>query len=233
MPPPLVLASQSPRRRELLTQIGLQFEVEPADIDERTSLGRSASRLRLADGPRKSRDRCDTCQFSGTVVLGSDTSVVLGSTILGKPLDEDEAVKHLLALSDRTHQVMTAIAVAGAYQAERLVISDVTFKSLTEEECLAYCATGESMDKAGSYGIQGLGAVFVSHLAGSYSAVMGLPLFETAQLLGEAGIDVWGARRARLLQRSIPLTRRRFQCDFRLINTFQGPPATCYRGWLM
>ena len=190
MPPPLVLASQSPRRRELLTQIGLQFEVEPADIDERARSDEAPRDyvLRMA---REKAATVATRVSSQAVVLGSDTSVVLGSTILGKPLDEDEAVKHLLALSDRTHQVMTAIAVAGAYRAERLVVSDVTFKLLTEEECLAYCATGESMDKAGSYGIQGLGAVFVTHLAGSYSAVMGLPLFETAQLLGEAGIDVW------------------------------------------
>ena len=190
MPRPLVLASQSPRRRELLTQIGLEFEVEPADIDERPRSGEAPRDyvLRMA---REKADTVATRVSSGTIVLGSDTSVVLGSTILGKPSGMDEAVEHLMALSDRTHQVMTAIAVAGAYQAERLVVSDVTFKSLTEEECLAYCATGESMDKAGSYGIQGFGAVFVSHLAGSYSAVMGLPLFETAQLLGEAGVDVW------------------------------------------
>ena len=190
MPRPLVLASQSPRRRELLTQIGLEFEVEPADIDERPRSGEAPRDyvLRMA---REKADTVATRVSSGTIVLGSDTSVVLGSTILGKPSGKDEAVEHLMALSDRTHQVMTAIAVAGAYQAERLVVSDVTFKSLTEEECLAYCATGESMDKAGSYGIQGFGAVFVSHLAGSYSAVMGLPLFETAQLLGEAGVDVW------------------------------------------
>lgn len=189
MPRPLVLASQSPRRRELLTQIGLEFEVEPADIDERPRSGEAPRDyvLRMA---REKADTVATRVSSGTIVLGSDTSVVLGSTILGKPSGMDEAVEHLMALSDRTHQVMTAIAVAGAYQAERLVVSDVTFKSLTEEECLAYCATGESMDKAGSYGIQGFGAVFVSHLAGSYSAVMGLPLFETAQLLGEAGVDV-------------------------------------------
>lgn len=189
MPRSLVLASQSPRRRELLTQIGLEFEVEPADIDERPRSGEAPRDyvLRMA---REKADTVATRVSSGTIVLGSDTSVVLGSTILGKPSGMDEAVEHLMALSDRTHQVMTAIAVAGAYQAERLVVSDVTFKSLTEEECLAYCATGESMDKAGSYGIQGFGAVFVSHLAGSYSAVMGLPLFETAQLLGEAGVDV-------------------------------------------
>ena len=189
MPRSLVLASQSPRRRELLTQIGLEFEVEPADIDERPRSGEAPRDYVL----RMAREKADTVATrvrSGTIVLGSDTSVVLGSTILGKPSGMDEAVEHLMALSDRTHQVMTAIAVAGAYQAERLVVSDVTFKSLTEEECLAYCATGESMDKAGSYGIQGFGAVFVSHLAGSYSAVMGLPLFETAQLLGEAGVDV-------------------------------------------
>lgn len=190
MPRSLVLASQSPRRRELLIQIGLEFEVEPAVIDERPRSGEAPRDyvLRMA---REKADTVATRVSSGTIVLGSDTSVVLGSTILGKPSGMDEAVEHLMALSDRTHQVMTAIAVAGAYQAERLVVSDVTFKSLTEEECLAYCATGESMDKAGSYGIQGFGAVFVSHLAGSYSAVMGLPLFETAQLLGEAGVDVW------------------------------------------
>jgi len=190
VPRPLVLASQSPRRRELLTQIGLEFEVEPADIDERPRSGEAPRDyvLRMA---REKADTVATRVSSGTIVLGSDTTVVLGSTILGKPSGMDEAVEHLMALSDQTHQVMTAIAVAGAYQAERLVVSDVTFKSLTKEECLAYCATGESMDKAGSYGIQGFGAVFVSHLAGSYSAVMGLPLFETAQLLGEAGVDVW------------------------------------------
>jgi septum formation protein len=121
-------------------------------------------------------------------VLGADTAVVLGERVFGKPRDRDDAVEMLLALSGRTHEVLTAVALAGT--GERVVVSrsSVSFRSLDAAEAAAYWTTGEPADKAGAYAIQGLGATFVAHIDGSYSGIMGLPLFETLALLREAGI---------------------------------------------
>lgn len=131
---------------------------------------------------------------AGAVVLGADTAVVLDGRILGKPADRAECLATLAALSGREHQVLTAVALASAQRIEsRVVASRVRFRPLRAGEAEAYWATGEPCDKAGSYGIQGLAAVFVSQLEGSYSAVVGLPLCETAQLLGEFGIPCWQA----------------------------------------
>lgn len=128
------------------------------------------------------------------MVLGADTAVVLDGRILGKPADRAECLATLAALSGREHQVLTAVALASAQRIEsRVVASRVRFRPLRAGEAEAYWATGEPCDKAGSYGIQGLAAVFVSQLEGSYSAVVGLPLCETAQLLGEFGIPCWQA----------------------------------------
>src|SRR5690606_4940197 len=123
------------------------------------------------------------------VVLAADTAVVLDERILGKPADADAAERMLAALSGRTHRVLTAVAIRGrGREATRLSASEVRMRATTERERRAYCASGEPLDKAGGYGIQGLGAIFVEHLSGSYSGVMGLPLFETAELLGSFGV---------------------------------------------
>ncbi|WP_417566294.1 Maf family protein [Marinobacter sp.] len=186
----LILASASPRRAELLQQIGLSFSVRPADVDETPQVGETPEHYveRLARGKAlavaESSPEC--------LVLGSDTSVVLDGVILGKPSCAEEARATLAQLSGATHQVMTAVALAchGVCHS-RLVVTEVGFRALSAEEIEAYVASGEPMDKAGSYGIQGLGGIFVNELRGSYSAVVGLPLQETAALLADAGYPVW------------------------------------------
>ncbi|MCI0992434.1 Maf family protein [Pseudomonas corrugata] len=190
---PLYLASGSPRRRELLTQIGVSFTAISADIDE-TPLDHetpSAYVERLARGKAEAGRRALPIDDGGCV-LGADTAVVLDGQILGKPLDQDGSRSMLLSLSGRDHEVLTAIAVLDGQRCEsRVVRSRVRFRPITDEEAAAYWASGEPRDKAGGYGIQGLGAVFVAGLEGSYSAVVGLPLCETAQLLGHFGIPCW------------------------------------------
>ncbi|OHC30212.1 MAG: septum formation inhibitor Maf, partial [Pseudomonadales bacterium RIFCSPLOWO2_02_FULL_63_210] len=186
----LYLASGSPRRRELLTQIGVPFSPLIVPIDEN---------LLPEESPRAYVERLARAKAQAglaaladprdAVVLGADTAVVLDGQILGKPQDRDEAVATLSALSAREHQVLTAVALASTSKvAARVVSSRVRFRRLTRAEIEAYWATGEPRDKAGSYGIQGLAAVFVSQLQGSYSAVVGLPLCETAELLAEFAI---------------------------------------------
>lgn len=187
------LASASPRRRALLEQIGVPFEVRVPEVDESRAAEEAPSDYvrriaeakavavwtALPDGARRP-------------VVAADTAVVLGARVLGKPSSLDDALEMLAALSGRTHRVLTAVAVRGGAGAESLVsTSEVRFRATTEAERRVYCATGEPFDKAGGYGIQGLGAVFVEHLSGSYSGVMGLPLFETAQLLERAGVAGW------------------------------------------
>ncbi len=186
----IILASASPRRSELLRQIGVTFSVQPADVDETPLPNETAERY----VERLARDKALAVAASspGAMVLGSDTSVVLDGVILGKPADQEEAVATLLRLSDASHQVMTAVALAQGEQCEcRVVVTEVQFRKLSQAEVVAYVASGEPMDKAGSYGIQGLGGIFVSGLRGSYSAVVGLPLQETAALLADAGHPVW------------------------------------------
>ncbi|WP_422910256.1 Maf family protein [Pseudomonas sp. MAC6] len=189
----LYLASGSPRRRELLTQIGVPFLTQIAPIDENALPGESpfayVERLALAKGHAGLAALADS---DGAVVLGADTAVVLDGRILGKPRDRADALATLQALSGRSHQVLTAVAlVSRERQAARVVTSQVTFRPLSQAEIEAYWASGEPQDKAGSYGIQGLAAVFVSQLQGSYSAVVGLPLCETAALLAEFAIPCW------------------------------------------
>ncbi len=191
----LYLASGSPRRRELLTQIGVPFLTQIAPIDENALPGESplayVERLALAKGHA---GLAALANADGAVVLGADTAVVLDGRILGKPRDRADALATLQALSGRSHQVLTAVAlVSHERQASQVVTSLVTFRSLTQAEIEAYWASGEPQDKAGSYGIQGLAAVFVSQLQGSYSAVVGLPLCETAALLAEFAIPCWQA----------------------------------------
>jgi septum formation protein len=193
---PLYLASGSPRRRELLTQIGVPFTAISADIDETPLIDESPAAYveRLARGKAEAGRAKLAVSESGApiCVLGADTAVVLDGQILGKPVDEADAVAMLMALSDREHEVLTAIAVLDGQRCEsRVVRSLVRFRPISREEAAAYWASGEPQDKAGSYGIQGLGAVFVAGLNGSYSAVVGLPMCETAELLGHFGIPCW------------------------------------------
>lgn len=190
----IYLASQSPRRRELLEQIGVHFDVVSVDVPEQRQPGEVAAQFveRLAlDKARAGWQH----GARGRPVLGADTIVVLDDEVLGKPVDRAGAETMLARLSGREHRVMTAVALVGVlageeHEAMRLSISRVRFRQTTTAEREAYCATGEPDDKAGAYAIQGRAAIFVEHLEGSYSGVMGLPLFETADLLREFAIPV-------------------------------------------
>lgn len=187
----LILASQSPRRRELLTQIGAEFTVQVADIDETPLVGENPAAYveRLAIEKAQAVARL---QDGDVAVLGSDTSVVLDGEILGKPLDQADAVRTLVKLGGREHQVLTAIAIVTAGQVfSRVITTDVSMMPVSVAQAEAYWMTGEPADKAGSYGIQGRGGVLVAGVHGSYSAVVGLPLHETALLLAEAGVPTW------------------------------------------
>ncbi len=183
--PQIYLASNSPRRRELLTQIGVSFSVLAVDVDE----GRLdneppvdyVKRVAIA----KAQAGWDTLTESNKrPVLGSDTSVVLTDTIFGKPVNDADAKAMLQQISGRTHQVMTAVALVTATQIRcELNISQVTFATMTESDIEWYITTQEGTDKAGAYAVQGLGALFIDQILGSYSAIMGLPLRETGLLL--------------------------------------------------
>jgi septum formation protein len=184
------LASGSPRRRELLTQIGVRFAVLPVTIDEAVRPGEAPDTYVLRLARRKAEAGWNVRPASPAApVLAADTAVVLDEKILGKPQDAADGAAMLRALSGRTHTVLTAIAVADIAGVQSAVNrSEVTFRGITAAEVSAYWASGEPKDKAGGYAIQGLGAVFVAHLNGSYSGVMGLPLYETALLLESAGV---------------------------------------------
>lgn len=188
----IYLASSSPRRHELLRQIGVHYEVVKVAMDE-TWDGHEPPRvyvLRLALEKAQAGLRATATNF--LPVLGADTVVVCDSQVLGKPVDREHGISMLAQLSGRSHQVFTAVAVVdNTRQATRLSISQVCFATLTPAQCAAYWETGEADGKAGAYAIQGRAAAFITHLEGSYSGVMGLPLFETTQLLGEFGIDVF------------------------------------------
>ena len=189
------LASSSPRRRELLHQIGVNFTVMHADVDE--SVGEGEAPLdyvcRLAQAKAEAvLARLQVEGLPSCPVLGADTSVVLGQQILGKPENEEHAVAMLMMLSGKTHQVITAVALAEEEQT-RMVhsITDVSFRAISEQEAHNYWLSGEPADKAGGYGIQGFGATLVERLSGSYSGVVGLPLYETANLLKQADVRLW------------------------------------------
>ncbi|GAB2796269.1 nucleoside triphosphate pyrophosphatase [Halomonas shantousis] len=192
--PVLCLASASPRRRELLASIGVAVEVAPADIDETPRPDEPPgdyvvrlARAKASAGARHSR----------LPVLGSDTAVVHAGRILGKPRDAAHARDMLMRLSGHTHEVLTAVAVHGPRGLlDTCVTTRVTMRELSSEEIEAYWATGEPADKAGAYAIQGLASIFVAHVEGSHSAVVGLPLFETARLLEAQGVPLWAGRRA-------------------------------------
>ena len=192
----LYLASGSPRRRELLTQIGVPFKTVSAAIDETPFQNEPpvayVERLAREKAQAGRQQLLTTMPDAAFCVLGADTAVVLDEHILGKPVDEVDALAMLMALSGREHEVLTAIAIIDAGRCEtRVVRSQVRFRNISKQEASLYWASGEPLDKAGGYAIQGLAAVFVAGLNGSYSAVVGLPVCETAELLGHFGIPCW------------------------------------------
>ena len=183
----IILASQSPRRRELLTLVGIAHEVCPADLDE--SLLPGEEPVPHAERLARSKAEAIAAREPGAVVIGADTIVVLDGEILGKPSTRHEAQATLRKLSGRTHTVHTAVAVARNGRTVSGVESvEVTFRPLTDDQIDAYIATGEPMDKAGAYGIQGFGAVIVERVHGDYFAVMGLALGRMVDLLAQVGI---------------------------------------------
>lgn len=193
--PRICLASASPRRRELLAQLGVAHRVVPADIDETRREGEAADDYVLRMALEKARRVAADPQASqGLPVLGADTSVVIGGEVLGKPADAAQSRRMLDLLGGRTHEVLSAVALVDARGARsRLSRTEVRFRRVSPAEAEAYWHSGEPRDKAGGYAIQGLAAAFVESIAGSYSGVVGLPLFETAQLLESVGIAPWRA----------------------------------------
>lgn len=184
----IILASNSPRRRELLLSVGIGFDVIPADVDESYLLGERFDEHVTRLSEEKARAIAD--RFPGAFVLGSDTIVVIDDTLLGKPGDESEAQAMLSRLSGRTHTVFTGfclIAKTTGIKRAGFVSSKVTMKELTSDEIEAYVATGEPMDKAGAYAIQGYSAYMVARVEGSYTTIVGLPLTEVIGLLKEVG----------------------------------------------
>lgn len=196
----LILASTSPRRRDLLQQIGVEFVQSPVNIDE-TPLDHETPKQyveRLALGKAQSGfeqyvpSSKPTNSTTSPTVMGADTCVVLDQTILGKPNDEDDAFTILQRLSGRTHDVLSAVALVNQQQQQVVSVStQVQFREVNDELIKRYIATREPMDKAGAYGIQGMGAILVAHIHGCYSNVVGLPLAETARLLEQFSIPVW------------------------------------------
>lgn len=193
----IYLASRSPRRRELLSQLNVPYDVldlPPTDVDEPRLPGEPPA----AYVCRTARDKAgralaliEAAGLASRPVLTADTTVILGDDILGKPADQREACAMLRRLSGTRHEVRTALVLAAdGMLHEDLSITTVQFRILSERDMLRYCATGEPYDKAGGYGIQGMAGVFVERIEGSYTGVMGLPLFETARLLAHAGIQL-------------------------------------------
>ena len=190
----VILASASPRRRELLTLVGIAHEVEPADIDESLLPGENPA----AHAERLARAKAQTvaAREPGAVVIAADTIVVVDGDVLGKPADAAAARAMLARLSGRTHTVLTAIAVARGSRTESAVEAvEVTFRAVSDEDIGAYIATGEPMDKAGAYGIQGFGATIVERVDGDYFSVMGLGLRRLVELLERVGASYTFQRR--------------------------------------
>ncbi|HSN92461.1 MAG TPA: nucleoside triphosphate pyrophosphatase [Anaeromyxobacteraceae bacterium] len=191
MPPPLTLASASPRRREMLAQLGFALRIRPAETDETVHAGEGARDYVRRVAREKAR------AVEGDFVLGADTAVILAGRVLGKPAGPAEAARMLRELSGTAHEVLTGVClrrVAARIELEALVSTEVVFAPLGEAEIAWYVATGEPLDKAGAYAIQGAGGAFVREVRGSVSNVVGLPLAETAALLRRAGYPLpWEA----------------------------------------
>jgi septum formation protein len=198
----IYLASKSPRRRELLRQIGVEFELlllrdqspRGPEVNEEVRPGEKAEDYVARVAREKAQFAATTMMWRrlpARAVLAADTTVVIDGRILGKPADAKEAAEMMKALSGKTHQVMTSVAVRREDDTwQETQISSVTFATLSDDMIRAYCATAEPYDKAGGYAIQGMAAVFVENISGSYTGIMGLPLHETAQLLRNAGIPI-------------------------------------------
>jgi septum formation protein len=187
--PDLVLASASPRRRELLAGLGLRFAVRSVDVDETPREGELPRDYVVRLAIEKARERA----HPGEIVLAADTTVVLGSEILGKPRDAEDARQMLARIAGREHTVLTGVALEEPgrdLRASSLEVSRVRMASLSEERIAWYVETGEPLDKAGSYAVQGLGALFVEEIDGNYTNVVGLPLPLTARLFAELGYDL-------------------------------------------
>ena len=187
----IYLASASPRRRELLEQIGISYQRLVVDVPEVKKEDEVPEMYVLRLALQKARAGRVTLAADDLIpVLGADTVVVIDGEVLGKPAGRNEALAMMARLSGQRHQVMSAVAIVGSdgEQQSRLSVSTVQFRDVSREEAVAYWETGEPTDKAGGYAIQGLAAVFIERLEGSYSGVMGLPLFETTDLLGQFGI---------------------------------------------
>jgi len=186
-PVQLILASSSPRRRQLLELLGLKFEVRSANIDESIQGGETPSayveRVAMLKAVRVAT------QMPQALILGADTAVVVDGRILGKPQSPADARRMLTLLSGRSHAVLTGIALAGTDQSSRIVESQIDFRVLSRGEIDWYIRTGEPMDKAGAYGAQGIGSFLIQSVHGSYSNVVGLPLAETLLLLNRAGVS--------------------------------------------
>lgn len=188
----LVLASSSPRRRALLEQIGVSFTTVAVDICEALGENESPEAYTVRLALEKAQKGLALAGNKHTAVLGADTTVVHGGQVLGKPTDREDAARMLKTLSATSHRVLSAVAVVdGDQHLERLCETTVWFRTITEDEIQRYWQTGEPRDKAGGYGIQGKGAVFVEKISGSYSNVVGLPLLETCQMLAQFNIPWW------------------------------------------
>ena len=188
---PLILASTSPRRAELLRQMGVRFTQHAVEVDESPLHGELVAHTAL----RLARLKAETAAQlwpDDHAILAADTLIALDGEALGKPLDKNDAIHMLHRLSGRAHEVYSGVALAfkGGIHAF-LSLSHVHFRPLSDTDIQAYVHTGEALDKAGSYAIQGMAAAFITRLEGSYSGVMGLPLFETSELLHHAGIPIW------------------------------------------
>ncbi|NOQ34876.1 MAG: septum formation inhibitor Maf [Methylococcaceae bacterium] len=185
----IILASNSPRRRELLTQLGVNYIVRPVDTDE-TPL---EDELPLDYVQRVAAEKSALCASLTEIdlpILAADTAVVLDNHIMGKPENQQHAAQMLSLLSGKTHQVYSALSFRGKQHWQVVNITNVTFRNIKPTEMAAYWQTGEPQDKAGGYAIQGLGSIFIKSINGSFSGVMGLPLFETAELLAKQGIQI-------------------------------------------
>lgn len=186
--PLLHLASSSPRRQQILRALGLLFTAKGAAIDENHRDGETPEQmvLRLAAAKASAANVVE-----GRLVLGADTAVVLRGRVLGKPRDESDAIEMLMNLSGHSHTVLTGVALQTPHGSEAVIsATDVRFREIDRDEASAYWQSGEPRDKAGAYAIQGLGGMFVEAISGSYSGVVGLPVFETVKLLQAAGVDV-------------------------------------------
>ena len=190
----LYLASQSPRRRQLLEQVGIRFDTVDVDVPEARAPGEPpADYISRVAREKAGAGLLKLAGVAGAVVLGADTEVVLDGEVFGKPVDAAHAMVMLRRLGGRTHEAISAVWCVSAGREERaLSVSEVTFAALSEAAIAAYVASGEPIGRAGAYAIQGRAAAFISRLSGSYSGVMGLPLFETLELLRRYGIGAAG-----------------------------------------